>query len=99
MGSRFQGAGGVDAAQDVCVGVGSVGFCDVGEGVGVAENVDGLFELGEVVEAEEDSRGASVAGYGDALVVVFDTIDDLTEVLADGAERLIAHVHNRGRTK
>jgi hypothetical protein len=41
------------AADDIAAGVGFIGFADVGQGSEVAEDVDGLLELGKVVRADQ----------------------------------------------
>ncbi len=67
-----------------------------GKGLWVAEDRQGLFVFGQVLGAENNGDGASVAGDRDALVLLLDAVDDLAEVVADGATRLNGHAHNRG---
>src|SRR5664279_5550222 len=69
--SREEVADCVDAADDVSAGVGGVGLADIGQCLRVAEDGNGLFELGEIRRADHDGRITPVAGDDDALVLVF----------------------------
>ena len=49
MGSRAQGANGIDSADDVTGGIRGIGLADVGQGLRVTEDRQGFLELGQVL--------------------------------------------------
>lgn len=65
----------------------------------VAEDIDGLLQLGEILRADQDGRHVTVAGQHDPLVLVFHAVDKLRQMIADRAQRLDAHGHNCGPTR
>src|SRR5579859_6170710 len=83
-------------ADDVAARVGLVGFADVGQGLWVAEDVDGLLHLGQILGADQDGRRVTVAGQHDPFMGVLDPVDELGQVVADGPQRFDAHGHNCG---
>ena len=75
----------VDAAHHVTAGVGGVGLADVRQCFWIAEHRERLFELGEVVRADDHRRITAIARDDDAFVLVLDAIDDLGEVVSYSA--------------
>lgn len=96
MSSRAQGANGINSADKVAGGVCRIRLADVGQGLRVTEDGQGLLEFGQVLGAEDDGDGSAVAGDGDALVFALHPRDHIAEVVADVAEWLNGHVHNCG---
>ncbi len=84
--STAEGSDGVHSTNDVTPVVRGVGLADVCQGVGIAEDVEGLFELGEIVRAEDYRGRTPVPGDRHASVFSFDAVDDITEVVADLTE-------------
>ena len=68
--------------------VGGIALANVAEGFSVSEYVDGLFEFGEIVEAQDHRCRSSVASDDDSIVVLFDSVDELGEVFTYGSERV-----------
>jgi len=58
--SRPEAAEGINATQDVTASVGGVGFVDVRHGAGVAEDVDSLLQLGQILGADQDRGDMAV---------------------------------------
>ncbi len=54
--------------------LGFISFADVGERGGTAQDVDCLFELGKVFEADQDGGRAAVPGQRDALMLTLDAV-------------------------
>lgn len=73
-----------------------VGFSDVGQRIGVAEDRKSLHEPIEVLGADDDGDRSSVTGDGHALALVLDPVHDVAEVTADVSERLNCRGHNGG---
>ena len=89
-------AHGISAADDVATRVGGIGLPDVGQSLGIAQDVDRLLHLGEILRTENDRRRLSVAGNHDAFMLVLDPIDDLGQVVSDIPQGLSRHGHNCG---
>lgn len=87
-GSRSKVSGGLDAADYITAGVGRVGFTDVGQGFGVGEYIKGLLKLSQVDRADQHGDRSSVTGDGDAFMMMFDTVDHVTEVVSYLTQRL-----------
>lgn len=94
--SRPQGARRVDTAQDIAARVGGVGLTDVSQGIWVAEHLQGLLDLRQVLRADEHGCGVAIAGDDYTLVLALDAVDEFAEVITHGAERLGTHGHNCG---
>ena len=69
-------------------------FDELGNGYGIAQNGDGLFEGFEVIWVDENGRRGSVSGDDDAFVMSLDSFDELRESISDRPERLTRHGHN-----
>jgi hypothetical protein len=80
--SRPKRTHGLDASNDIATGVGGIGFSDVGERLGIAENVDGLFELSQILRADQHRGSTTLACHDDALMLALCPVDDFTEVVA-----------------
>lgn len=94
--SPAQTADGVYSSYDVTPRVGQVRLADIGQRLGVAKNVDRFLKLGEIFGAEQDGGVATVPRDHDPLVLMFDPVDYLGEVVPDGTQRLNAHGHDCG---
>jgi hypothetical protein len=81
--SLSQAAYGIYAANNVAARVGGVALADVREGCRVAEYVECLLQLREIVGADQHRRDMPVTGEDDALMLMLNTIDHLAEVVAD----------------
>ncbi len=68
-GSTAEAADGLDAAHDIAPAVRGVSLADVGQGLGVAEHEQRLFELSEVLRTDDDGRVVAAAGDGDPRVL------------------------------
>jgi hypothetical protein len=73
----------IPTTNSIAAAVSSVCFADVGESIGVAED---LLALGEIIGVPDDCGWRTVAGDRDT--VVFDPVDDFAEVVADLAKGL-----------
>src|SRR6478735_12279204 len=95
--SSPEAADGLDAADDVTAGVRRVGLADVGQGLGVTEDRDCLLELSEVIWTDDDGGIVTVVCDDHSLMLVFNAIDDLGQVVADGPQWFGGrHGHNCG---
>lgn len=63
------------------------GLADVGQGLGVNEHGQGLLQLGQVVQAEDDRGGLAMARHRDPFVLALDPVDDVAEVVSDLTQR------------
>jgi hypothetical protein len=70
-----EGSYGIDAANDLTAAVGGVGLADVGKGIGITEDLEGLFQFGEVVRAHDDRGRASVTGDPDPIMLALDPVE------------------------
>jgi hypothetical protein len=96
MSSRAQGANGINSADNVAGSIGRIGLADVGQGLWVTEDRQGLLEFGQVLGAEDDGDGPAVARDGDAVVFALYSRDHIAEMVADIAKWLNGHGHNCG---
>ena len=94
--SRTKAANGIHAANHITAGICGVGLSDVGECFGIAEDVEGLFELGEILGTDQHGSRMAVAGHDDPFVVVFHPVDHLAEVVPHIAQGVGTHGHNCG---
>jgi ligand-binding sensor protein len=76
----------IDATEDVAACVCGVGLSDVLKRGRVAEHLDGFLELGQILNADQDSGDTTIAGDDDTLVLMLDAIDDLAEVVANSPQ-------------
>lgn len=75
--SLAQPTHGLHPADDIAAGVGLVGFADVSQCLRVAEDVDGLLHLSEILWTDKHSRGVAVAGQHDPLMLTFHPVNEL----------------------
>ena len=81
--SRAKAADSVDASNDIASSEGGIGLADVRESFRVTEDVERLFQLSEIFEADENRSRVAVAGDDDALVLALDAVDELKKMVAD----------------
>ena len=80
--------------DDVAGRVGQVGLADVGQRLGIGQYVEGLFQFGKFVRADQHRDGATVSGGGHALAVVLHAVHELAEMVTDIPQRLCTHDTN-----
>ena len=68
------------AGDVVTVGGGALGFGELAHRVGIREELEGVFERGQVVGADQHGGRPAVAGDDDPVVGVFDPVDHLGEL-------------------
>ena len=64
--SRTKLTHGIGTADNVIARIDSVGLPDVGQGLGIAQDVDGLLQLRQILRTQDDCRRLAVAGDDDA---------------------------------
>ena len=79
----MKGSDGTNATNDVTAAVGGVRLANIGQCSGVAEDREGLLELGKVVGTDDDRSRSTVAGDRHPLVLVLDAVDDFAQVVTN----------------
>jgi hypothetical protein len=74
--SRPKPTHGLDTSNDIATGVGGIGFSDVGQRLRIGDYVDGLFELSQILRADQHCS-TTLACHDDALVLAFYPVVEL----------------------
>lgn len=94
--SRTELAHGIGTADDIAARVCRISLPDVSESLGIAQHVDGLLQLRQVLRTQDDCRRLAVAGDHDAFMLVLHPINDLGQVVTDIPQGLGRYDRNCG---
>jgi hypothetical protein len=73
----------INAADNIAARIGHVSFADVGKCPGIAQHIDGLFTLGQVLRADQNGSCTAVPGNHDPLMLALNSVHELRRVVAD----------------
>ena len=85
---RAQRAYRIDASHDIARGDGCFGLEQGSHGIAVAQQFECLFQAPEIVRADQDRRGSTIAGNDDTLVLAVDPVNEFGEPIFHVPERI-----------